>query len=52
MLAFMGRGLFAGTILVAAGMAIAAMLGHRLSLPWSILIAAGGFAAYLYGSVG
>ncbi|MDP9836585.1 hypothetical protein J2T09_001329 [Neorhizobium huautlense] len=52
MLAFMGRGLFTGTILVVAGMALAVLLGHRISLPWSILIAAGGFVAYLYGAVG
>lgn len=51
-LAFMGRGFFAGATLVAAGMAIAVLLGHRISLAWSILIAAGGFAAYLYGASG
>lgn len=51
-LAFMGRGFFAGAILVAAGMAIAVLLGHRRSSAWSIPIAAGSFAAYLYGAIG
>ncbi|MBW9090720.1 hypothetical protein JNB91_23160 [Rhizobium wenxiniae] len=47
-LALTTHGLLMGALLAAGGITIAAFVGRRLSLPWSLAFAACSFAAYLH----
>lgn len=47
-LALSKYGLLVSVLLIAGGIVVAVYLGRRLSLPWSLAIAACSFAAYLY----
>jgi hypothetical protein len=47
-LALSKHGLLVSLSSVAGGIAIAAFFGRRLSLPWSLTVAACSFAAYLH----